>query len=188
MWSTISRYSRAVIRSRAFPQPERVSRKRPSNELSWKFCPRPSVRPFFLCEGKKTCFHNICYVNKVTCFFLLRAGRIDILQSYPRSSVRFWKNIAMVYGFFSSTLAVFPASRTTVVAAINPNYLGLRLCLHYTRELCAARKIIPDRASFCSHLSWLDPVFFRGYHPTLKLSGIPTFTFIVSITHRMDNI
>ena len=27
-----------------------------------------------------------------------------------------------------------------------------------------------------------------GYHPTLKLSGIPTFTFIVSLTHRMDNI
>ena len=26
------------------------------------------------------------------------------------------------------------------------------------------------------------------YHPTLKLSGIPTFTCIVSLTHRMDNI
>ena len=32
------------------------------------------------------------------------------------------------------------------------------------------------------------PSFLGGYHPTLKLSGIPTFTFIVSITHRMDNI
>ena len=35
------------------------------------------------------------------------------------------------------------------------------------------------------------PSFFflgGGYHPTLKLSGIPTFTFIVSLTHRMDNI
>ena len=30
--------------------------------------------------------------------------------------------------------------------------------------------------------------FWGGYHPTLKLSGIPTFTFIVSLTHRMDNI
>ena len=41
------------------------------------------------------------------------------------------------------------------------------------------------------YLRWLDPVFFWGggeYHPTLKLSGIPTFTFIVSLTHRMDNI
>ena len=37
-------------------------------------------------------------------------------------------------------------------------------------------------------LRWLDPVFLAGYHPTLKLSGIPTFTFIVSLTHRMDNI
>ena len=27
-----------------------------------------------------------------------------------------------------------------------------------------------------------------GYHPTLTLSGIPTFTFIVSLTNRMDNI
>ena len=32
------------------------------------------------------------------------------------------------------------------------------------------------------------PSFFGGYHPTLKLSGIPTFSFIVSLTHRMDNI
>ena len=32
------------------------------------------------------------------------------------------------------------------------------------------------------------PIFFGGYHLTLKLSGIPTFTFIVSVTHRMDNI
>ena len=32
------------------------------------------------------------------------------------------------------------------------------------------------------------PSFFGGYHPTLKLSGIPTFTFIVGLTHRMDNI
>ena len=32
------------------------------------------------------------------------------------------------------------------------------------------------------------PSFFGGYHPTLKLSGIPIFTFIVSLTHRMDNI
>ena len=39
-----------------------------------------------------------------------------------------------------------------------------------------------------NHLRWLDPVFLGGYHPTLKLSGITTFTFIVSLTHRMDNI
>ena len=35
------------------------------------------------------------------------------------------------------------------------------------------------------------PSFFGGeggYHPTLKLSAIPTFTFIVSLTLRMDNI
>ena len=32
------------------------------------------------------------------------------------------------------------------------------------------------------------PSFFGGYHPTLKFSGIPIFTFIVSLTHRMDNI
>ena len=32
------------------------------------------------------------------------------------------------------------------------------------------------------------PSFSGGYHPTLKLSVIPTFTFIVGLTHRMDNI
>ena len=40
----------------------------------------------------------------------------------------------------------------------------------------------------CCLLRWLDPVILWGYHPTLKLSGIPTFTLIVSLTCRMDNI
>ena len=43
-------------------------------------------------------------------------------------------------------------------------------------------------ANACVRLRWLDPVFWGGYHPTLKLSVIPTFTFIVSLTHRMDSI
>ena len=33
-------------------------------------------------------------------------------------------------------------------------------------------------------LRWLDPVILWGYHPTLKLSGIPTFTLIISLTYR----
>ena len=41
---------------------------------------------------------------------------------------------------------------------------------------------------FTAVLRWLEPVFLWGYHPTLKLSGIPTLTSIVSLTHRMDNI
>ena len=34
----------------------------------------------------------------------------------------------------------------------------------------------------------LDPVVLCGYHPALKLSGIPTLTLIVSLTYGMDNI
>ena len=44
--------------------------------------------------------------------------------------------------------------------------------------------------AFCD-LKVTRPSFFflgGGYHPTLKLSGILTITFIVSLTHRMDNI
>ena len=41
---------------------------------------------------------------------------------------------------------------------------------------------------FLNFLRWLDPVIFWRYHPTLKLSGILTFAFVVSLTHRMDNI
>ena len=56
----------------------------------------------------------------------------------------------------------------------------------------AARKIQSPRglsALACLHTFKVTrPSFFGGYHPTLKLSGIPTFTFIVSLTHRMDNI
>ena len=32
------------------------------------------------------------------------------------------------------------------------------------------------------------PSYFWRYHPNLKLSGIPTFTLIVSLTYSMDNI
>ena len=46
-------------------------------------------------------------------------------------------------------------------------------------------------AQWCTQL--LNQFFFRkrflwGYHPTLKLSGIPTFTLIVGLTYSMDNI
>ena len=44
------------------------------------------------------------------------------------------------------------------------------------------------RTSGGFHLKVTRPSFFGGYHPTLKLSGIPAFTFIVSLTHRMGNI
>ena len=37
-------------------------------------------------------------------------------------------------------------------------------------------------------LRWLDPVILWGYYPALKLSGIPTFTLIVSLAYSMDNI
>ena len=40
---------------------------------------------------------------------------------------------------------------------------------------------------FCVFLMWLDPVILWGYHPTLKLSGIPTFTLIVNLRYSMDN-
>ena len=46
------------------------------------------------------------------------------------------------------------------------------------------RPIIRDKEA----IKVTRPSFLRGYHPTLKLSGIPTLTFIVSLTHRMDNI
>ena len=41
---------------------------------------------------------------------------------------------------------------------------------------------------FFNYVKVTRPSFLGGYHPTLKLSGFPTFTFIVSLTHRMDNI
>ena len=37
-----------------------------------------------------------------------------------------------------------------------------------------------------ANLRWLDPVILWGYHPTLKPSGIPTFTLIVGLTYNMD--
>ena len=56
-------------------------------------------------------------------------------------------------------------------------------------ELSLERSIFADVVAYqFINLRGLDPVFFGGYHPTLKLSGIPTYTFIVSLTHRMDNI
>ena len=57
-------------------------------------------------------------------------------------------------------------------------YLPFHFCLLYL-------KFLQLWASMCSivrcdiiSLRWLDPVFLGGYHLTLKLSGIPTFTFI----------
>ena len=48
--------------------------------------------------------------------------------------------------------------------------------------------ILSFTSDFFVNVKVTRPSFLGGYHPTLKLSGIPTFTFIVSLTHRMDNI
>ena len=47
-------------------------------------------------------------------------------------------------------------------------------CFHCRRRRCCLR--------------WLDPVILWGYYPTLTLSGIPTFSLILSLTYSMDNI
>ena len=61
---------------------------------------------------------------------------------------------------------------------------------HWVCSVCVVNGKINDATLYVPvhHLRRLDPVFLGGYHPTLKLSGIPTFTFIVSLTHKMDNI
>ena len=69
------------------------------------------------------------------------------------------------------------------------NLLRKRVALQVTKEsIYACMYVICALLRKIKHLRWLDPVFLGGYHPTLKLSGIPTFTFIVNLTHRMDNI
>ena len=64
-----------------------------------------------------------------------------------------------------------------------PLHVKALYCVKYTRlhpEYNVSRAVIKvTRTSF---------FFGGGDHPTLKLSGILTFTFIVSLTHRMDNI
>ena len=42
--------------------------------------------------------------------------------------------------------------------------------------------------AFCDLKVTRPSFFLGGHHPTLKLPGILTITFIVSLTHRMDNI
>ena len=59
------------------------------------------------------------------------------------------------------------------------NFASITIQNNFTITVCREKSEL---------LRWLDPVFLGGYHPTSKLSGIPTFTFIVSLTHRMDNI
>ena len=59
------------------------------------------------------------------------------------------------------------------------------------RMLVKFSGVVSERTIFkVTRPSFFFFFFFEGggYHPTLKLSAIPTFTFIVSLTHRMDNI
>ena len=70
------------------------------------------------------------------------------------------------------------------------------VCVPLAFCLCHGNGVFPSyvaQGGFKAGLSakllrWLDPVILWGYHPTLKLSGIPTFTLIISLTYSMDNI
>ena len=66
----------------------------------------------------------------------------------------------------------------------------IKLLKYYEYQL--TKRCLKGRLEDFKVFSWFlkvtRPSFFRGYHPTLNLSGTPTFTFIVSLTYRMDNI
>ena len=81
---------------------------------------------------------------------------------------------------------------TLLLRNISPNNAGSYTCVaknsmgSVTATSVVKVNITPKS---CSSLKVTRHSFFGGgYHPTLKLSGIPIFTFIVSLTHRMDNI
>ena len=69
------------------------------------------------------------------------------------------------------------------------------------KSLCACRKILREfllsvrtgrqykaRCRENRKLKVTRPSFFGGVPSYFELSGIPNFTFIVSLTNRMDNI
>ena len=70
------------------------------------------------------------------------------------------------------------------------------VCVPLAICLCHGNRVFPSyvaQGGFKVGLSakllrWLDPVILGGYHPTLKLSGISTFTLIISLTYSTDNI
>ena len=62
----------------------------------------------------------------------------------------------------------------------------MRMIIHSRYSTVSGWLSLP--ANFYNALKVTRPSFFGAYHPTLKLSGIPTFTFSVSLTHRMDNL
>ena len=63
-----------------------------------------------------------------------------------------------------------------------------RLCRWGAPPPRPGKSALRTRLHFTTVFKVTRPSFLGGYHPTLKLSGIPTFTFIVSLTHKMDNI
>ena len=52
------------------------------------------------------------------------------------------------------------------------------ICFYIYEELLS--NFLEKSSNFRQLLRWLNPVFLGRYHPTLKLSGIPTFTLILS--------
>ena len=64
-------------------------------------------------------------------------------------------------------------------------YPSHEFCHKFSDQLLWLRDMT---SKFVGAVKVTRPSFLGGYHPTLKLSGIPTFTFIASLTHRMDNI
>ena len=131
---------------------------------------------------------------------IMIARRLYSVLSWPRQCV--WARgpdfSSLIFGRDDVIILHRQVVQCPLPLLIPCDYMNQKLCWPRPRlayEAAASHlprtHLIPGKLKILRKyhlLRWLDPVFLGGYHPTLKLSGIPTFTFIVSLTHRMYNI
>ena len=150
--------------------------------------------------------HQACLLTRLVCLNDLNKGYIYChLKRWPRQEYVFVLPDTLFdkEKATKNTLISENSSKLSLGFTEQPRPLNNRSTTQYkTKTECSLLiECCPRSSSLHQSLMevwylWIlkvtRPSFFfwggGGYHPTLKLSGIPTFTFIVSLTHRMGNI
>ena len=149
-----------------------------------RLCPKVNPKPFYIqVFMKKELLSYTSYWQMVPLShtFFRTLHLLPLLEPFTDTNDRF----CYPFIYFNKSLTSLPfhilEAWKRYPSRAEPSCIG-----HHGEYPPTPRALILQVA----YLRWLAQFLGGGggYHPTLKLSGFPTFTFIVSLTHRMDNI
>ena len=121
-------------------------------------------------------------VQKIAFLKLRKKWKISLKKNKESLLTCFWDWVAQ-----NALLAAYSWVYLIKVGLVHSS-TRIKVLARHNKGCVSLRAHQNNGPSFSPWLRWLDPVFLGGIPSYFEARWYPTFTFIVSLTHRMDNI